>query len=368
MKLDEVALRQVDSYKRRVRLYQTGCLAALAAGVLALLVLVVVPFATGATHFSPLVKETGGLRLLAGGLIAVGLAIVLLIVFLPGYFRTRRYFLLLTAPASSYDSRSLGRFLNALEGVAEGAGVEAPYLAVIKGDVPNSLAFETRSGPGIGITAGMLEADLTHSQVRAVMAHELASLLSRDYLRRPGSFKFEGAAYGMLALLGLLSLLSIAMVRPGHRAVLTFAFAVIVWAYVVAVGFLIRRARKVAGHDPVRADTVAASITGKPGELEDAVSAMDTMVNKRKRYPFPTSELGLDYMFAPPHNWSETPRAYLDRRAAELDYDLTRRNVDRRVSALQDSMDEISEHVENQLEARLKNLRDMRQEPGEDSG
>ena len=362
MKLEESATREIEGYQRRVLLYQSGCFAALTAGIIALLVLVVVPYAAGAIHFSPLIKETGGSRLLAGGLIAVGLAVVLLVVFLPGYFRTRRYFFILTAPAGSYDRRALGKFLNTLEGVAEDAGVEAPYLAVIDGAVPNSLAFETPSGPGIGITTGMLEAELPHPQARAVMAHELSSLLSGDYLRRPGSFKFEGAAYGLLALLALLSLISIAMVRPGHRAVLTFAFAVIVWAYVLAAGFLLRRVRKVRGHDALRADTVAASITGKPEEMENAITTMDNLVNKRKRYPFPASELGLDYMFAPPHNWSEKPRAYLERRARELDYDLTRRNVGRRVLALQQSMDELSERAAELLASRLENIRKIEED------
>jgi len=362
MKLQESALREIEGYKRKVLAYQAGCFAALAAGIVALLVLVVVPYATGDIHFSPLVKETGGSRLIAGGLIAVGLAVVLLAIFLPGYFRTRRYFAILTAPAGSYDSRALGRFLNALEGVAETAGVEAPYLAVLDGDIPNCMPLETASGPGVGITAGMLDADLTYPEVQAVMAHELSSLLSGDYLRMPGSFKFETAAYGLLAALALLSLISIAMVRPGHNSALTFGFAVLVWAYVLAAGFLIRRVRKVRGHDAVRADAVAAGITGKPEELENATTTMDTLVNKRKRYPFPASELGLDYMFAPPHNWSEKPRAYLERRARELDYDLTRRNVGRRVLALQQSMDELSERAAELLASRLENIRKIEED------
>jgi Zn-dependent protease with chaperone function len=188
------------------------------------------------------------------------------------------------------------------------------------------------------------------------MAHELSSLVSGDYLRRPGSFKFETAAYGVLAALALLSLISIAMVRPGHSSALTFGFAALVWAYLLGTGFLIRRVRKLRGHDPVRADTVAATITENPEALASAVTTMDGLVNRRRRYLFPPSELGLDYMFAPPHNWSETPKAYLERRARELDYNLEGRNVGRRVLALQQSMDELSEQAQKLLEKRTENI------------
>jgi Zn-dependent protease with chaperone function len=343
---------------RKLRAWRAGIIAVELTALAALLVLVIVPFAAGSDSFSPLVKKTGGTAALTGGLFAVGLLVLLAALYVPGLLRSRRYFRGLTARARKFDARSLGRVLNALEGVAGDAGVKAPFVAVLDGDAPNALAFEGRGGPVVGITDAALEADITYEELQAVMAHELASVMCGDILRQPGSFKFVGVAYVLVSAVAALGLMSLAIIRLSDSGALTFAVAAAIFAVVTVVGFMIRRLRELGGHDYLLADSIGAAITGRPNSMAGAIERMDHLVNGRKKMPYPDSELGLDYLFVQPYRWSETPLQYLQRRARELDYDLARRNVDKRVSSLQESMDELARRGQSLLATRLQKLKD----------
>jgi Zn-dependent protease with chaperone function len=356
MELEKDVAARLAARRRRLLAWKAGITAALLAAVAALLVLVVVPYLAGSTHFTGLVKKTNGSSVIVGGAFALALLVVMLIVYLPGRFRTLRYFKALTARARSFDARALGRVMNALEGVASDAGAKAPQLAVLAAAVPNSLSFEGRQGAVIGITKGALEADIAYEELQALLAHELGSIEAGDFLRQPGSFKFEGLAYAALSVTAALGLMALAMVRAGNSGGLTLAAAFVVLGYLTAVGFMLRRLISLEGHDSVLADSIGAGITGRPDAMAGAIERMDLLVNRRRGMPFPESDFGLDYLFVQPYRWSEAPRQFLERRARELDYDLAKRNVDRRVASLQESMDELAERGKALLAARLENL------------
>lgn len=359
MELEESAARRIALRKRRVLLNEIDISVAIALGLTVLVVLIIIPYLAGWETFSPLVKKTGASGSLVAGLIAVVIGLLLVVVYVPGFLRTRRYFLALTRRAASFDAKALARALNALDGVSDDAGVEAPHLVVLAHDVPDSIAFEGRDGPIIGMTRGMLESDLTYSELKAVLAHELASVLAGDYLRRPGSPKWEGAAYIALGALAIAGLFSIAIVRLGRGSLFTFTVALVIWGYVLALGLAVRRFRSLREHDSVMMDSLGVSITGDAQAMDSALRRVDDMVNKRRKMPYPESAYGLDFLFAPPHRWTEDARAWLARRSSELDYDLQGKNVDKRVASIQEEMDGLAEKGRAALEERLGSLAEL---------
>lgn len=357
MNLTPVTMKQLEERRRRPRVYQALVLAGLVVLIAAALILIVIPYAAGMTHFTSLIKKTGGSGVLTFGIIAAVLAVAMLAAYLPGYIRTRSNFAGITRKAKTFDAPGLATYLNALDGVADDSGLDVPHLAVLADELPNAMAFEGRNGPTIGVTAGLLTSDVPYAEAQAIMAHELASIAANDYLRPPAAATFEVAAYMLMAALALIGLLSLAMVRVSHGAGFAFVVAVIIWAFVLGAGLAVGRIDAMRNHDPVTADTIAAEITGKPEELESAIERLDGFVNGKGRTRFPRSAFGLDYMFVPPRAWNEDARAWLQRRAAELNYNFSDRQLERRENGVRESMEELSETAQETLDKRLENVR-----------
>lgn len=358
MELKPEIVRRLQKDRRRLFAFRAAIIATILVLIAAVLVFVICPWLAGSTHFSPLVKTTG---MTAGTWIALGvlllLGVVLVLIYVPARARMKSYFLTAVATTRDYDRPTLARFLNSLEGVAQDAGIKAARLEVLAGDVPNAFAFQGTEGPAIGITGGMLTADLEPAEIRAVLADETAAIIAGDYLRRPGSFRFEHLTYILLGLASVFSLLSLPVIRAGKGSSLTFLAALVELAGIIGIGWLIRRYTKATGHDAVRADSIAADITGDSGALERAIERADLLVNKRRRMPFPSSDYALEYMFARPHNWSETPQAWLERRSKELDYDLAGKKTDKRIAGIRQEMDALAQSAIESRDARLAALR-----------
>ena len=357
MDIERPLLDAVRKKRRRVLLQEAGVLALLAAGAAALLALVIVPFAAGSTNFSPLVRARGMSGLVWAGLVialAAGLGGAAL--YFGGRRRDRARYARFTRRTRTYDLGQLGRFLNALEGVAGDAGLEAPYVAVLDDPVPNALAFAGEEGPVIGITSGALKAGLEYSEAEAVMAHELASVMTADYLKRPGSGVFEGAALGMLWLVAVLGIIAVPVTRRGNGPPVAFATAVAVVGLLMLASLWLRRIRRALEHDYTLVDSIAVSMTG---DRDAMVSAIETMaaLSRRRRVPFPESELGFKHLFSPPRRFTENAASYLERRSRELGYTLNERGGRRRAEALEQEIEELLEWSAGLHDDRLANLR-----------
>ncbi|NOZ32687.1 MAG: zinc metalloprotease HtpX, partial [Alphaproteobacteria bacterium] len=89
-----------------------------------------------------------------------------------------------------------------VEELARNAGIPTPKLYIIQSDQPN--AFATGRSPehgAVAVSKGLL-AQLTHAEVAAVIAHELAHIRSRDTLTMTITATLAGAI-SMLAQFGL---------------------------------------------------------------------------------------------------------------------------------------------------------------------
>jgi Zn-dependent protease with chaperone function len=360
MNLEPRVLNTIRRKKLRQRVQEAAIYATLVALTAAVLALIIIPFAAGNTSFSPFVRKSGLSGLITVSIVfagAIGAAGVAL--FLVSHFRDRDYYAGFTRKAGRYDLKQLARFLNALEGAASKAGVDAPHVTVLDSSVPNAVAFGGREDASIGVTSAALDSSLEYAEMEAVLAHELASVIAGDYLRRPGARTFDIVSLAMLWVLAMVSLVAIPIVRHGHSALVSLGVVVVVLAYLVLLSLWMRYLTRSREHDYVLADSVAVKMTGNPEAMRSAISKMDGLVNAGRGKPFPESEIGLKYLFAPPHKWSEDSMAFLKRRAVELDYNMKEAAAQRRVANLQESMDELSEWGKDLLAERLENISEI---------
>jgi heat shock protein HtpX len=100
------------------------------------------------------------------------------------------------------DGARAPKLKNLVEMLARNAGIPTPKLYIIQSDQPN--AFATGRSPrhgAVAVSKGLL-ANLTHEEVAAVIAHELAHIRSRDTLTMTITATLAGAI-SMLAQFGL---------------------------------------------------------------------------------------------------------------------------------------------------------------------
>ena len=324
----------------------------------AVAVVAIVPYAAGNTTFSPLIRKTGGLGVsMALLLVAVALDLGLAVLYVPGLLRDRKYYGKLTARAREYEVQRLSVFMNALDGARLQAGVTEPPIVVLASAAPNALTFVGHGGkPVIGVTRGLLEADLSYAEAEAVMAHQLAGIITSDYLARPGAFGFDTVSYLLLGLFSVLALAAAPMVRTGRGAGAGVVFLVVAAALLLSGGFAARRLKRSDAKDYELADALAAATTGKPDALAEAITKLDELVNGRARGRFPDNELGLKHFFAPPYRFSETATQFVARRHKELEIDPREAMVDRQVDGVQKTMEELAAWGGRLAAKRLEDL------------
>jgi Zn-dependent protease with chaperone function len=325
---------------------------------ISIVLLVIVPYAAGNTTFSPLIRKTGGLgRVWVLALVALGVDLGFAVLYVPGVVRDRDYYARLTARAKEYDLSALAVFMNALDGASTKAGRGEPPIAVLDSATPNALTFAGHGKkPVVAVTRGLLGAGLSYSEAEGVMAHQLAGIMTGDYIRKPGIFSFETAAYVLLGLFSILALAAAPMVSTGSGVGGGVGFLVCAAALLLSGGFAVRRLKRGDAHDYLFADTIAAEVTGKPDALSEAIKKLDGLVNGKAGSPFPDNELGIKCLFAPPHRWSDTAAQFVKRRHGELDMNVSERMIQRQVEGVQKAMDELAAWGEELLAERLDNL------------
>ncbi len=322
-----------------------------------ILVFVIVPYLAGNTTFSPLVRKTGDLgRLLVLILVAALLDLGFAVLYIPGLFRNRSYYRTLTTTSRKYEIGRLATFMNALDGACIKAGVPEPEVAVLDSASPNALSFQREGRSLIGVTRGLLKADLSYKEIEGVMAHQLACIIAGDHLVTPGVKSFEFLAYVLLGTYSIVALAATSMVGVGRGLGMGIGFLATAAVILFLMGFFISRLGSNKAHDHVLADSLAVAITGNRAELSSAIRKIDLLVNERERGPFPENELGLKFLFVPAYRWSETAKQFIERRHRELDMNVRTATVRRQVEGVRKSMDELAEWAEALIAQRLDNL------------
>ena len=343
--------------QRRARLARLLVLSALISVIALIFVFVIVPYLAGITTFSPLVHKTGDLgRMLLLILVAAVLDLGFAVLYIPGLFRDRSYYRMLTATSRKYEIGRLATFMNALDGARIKAGVPEPEVVVLDSASPNALSFERNGRPLIGVTRGLLKADLSYKEIEGVMAHQLACITAGDYLVTPGVKSFEFLAYVLLGAYSIVALAATSMVGVGRGPGIGVGFLVAAAVILFLTGFVIGRLSSNKAHDYLLADSYAIAITGNREDLSSAIRKIDVLVNERERRPFPENEFGLKFLFVPAYRWSETAAQFVARRHRDLRMNVSTATGERQVKGVRKSMDELAEWAEALIAERLANL------------
>jgi Zn-dependent protease with chaperone function len=175
---------------------------------------------------------------------------VVLILLLADIVRISRHNAGLT-PAVKFDEARFDLFNNALDSLCIAAGIEKRRLAVMKLRSANSYVINSGETGMIAVTPDLLELELTAQQVEAVMAVAVAKVVLQPLPAKPESLKEKD------------------IVPPQASTPLE-----------------------------IRADTLAARITGQPEALREAILKVAAMVARAPAWPYrvPSS----DMFVAPP--------------------------------------------------------------------
>lgn len=165
--------------------------------------------------------------------------------------------------AREVDASSAPEFYNLVQRLAQRANLPSPKVYIVESPHPN--AFATGRNPAnaaVAATTGLLQI-LTHEEVEAVMAHELAHVRNRDTLIMTMTATIAGAI-SFLANFGLLF-------RGGDNRgnALAMILAVLVAPFAaMIVQLAISRTREYG------ADRGAAEISGNPRALASALAKL----------------------------------------------------------------------------------------------
>jgi Zn-dependent protease with chaperone function len=194
--------------------------------------------------------------------------------------------------ACEYGPTALDKFTEALQGAAIGAGVEAPALCVLDDPGANAVAFEDEyGGRGVGVTAGLLEADISVGEANGIMAHELSHLVIGENVRAPDFSDVEFQPSLLLLAFGTLATVSVIASPPP-----SFLYVVAEVACVAAVvvflmiryrseSFIVKLLNLAYQHDDLLADSLAIKVTGDPAALQSAIRKVDAVARGSGRVP-----------------------------------------------------------------------------------
>ncbi len=148
----------------------------------------------GAIHFVPFLVAIGGTgsnnKLVdKGDLWMISIPVLILVFAVIGFFEMlkplRRQYANLRQPASRYNKAELARWEQGLEAASIAAGMSPPPLVPVRIPTANAVAFEVGGRPTVGVTTDALDARVPYDEIEAVMAHEVAHVTTRTYLRSP---------------------------------------------------------------------------------------------------------------------------------------------------------------------------------------
>lgn len=220
-----------------------------------------------------------------------------------GYAR-RRFNAFISREAPDRWGQEESKFREALNGVSIGAGVEPPRLVVYEDPSVNALAFIDRRGKrAIGLTEGMLEADLSTDEINAVLAHELAHLVMGDQVAPPHPFQLEYIPRNLLVMYLFLGLAAAYFAEYyGYQYVpialvmgMVFVFLLIL---LFSEAYTVKLLNFAYNHNDILADSVAVEITHDPDALISAIKKVSSLAS-RVEIDSPAAQLAFDDEISP---------------------------------------------------------------------
>jgi len=190
-----------------------------------------------------------------------------------------------------YEPASLLKFQEALDGIGIAAGLQAPVLVILDDPAPNAMAFaDTEGTPFMGITKGLLEADVSVGEANAIMAHETAHMIIGENVRPPDLWSIEFLPSVLLVVFGVLALVSIVLLKVELSAILiAWLITIVIFLSLILIqrsqGFILKQLDLAHHHDDILADSLAVFITKDPQALGNAIKKIEALMKENPRVP-----------------------------------------------------------------------------------
>lgn len=208
-----------------------------------------------------------------------------------------RYYNLTARPFANFDPILFDRFSNGLEGVAIAAGVDPPSLVVEgtpglgtfafvpltirAGSEPTDRYVRATRSPVVAVTDGAMGLDLYDQECEALMAHELAHIMTGDVLLPPDWSNPYGFAFLWPAILGIVSLVALVVLMAAgyafsgwHYPFIIFFVYLVVFSPLFFGRLLSDRLDVTDKHNDLLADSIAAKMTSNPLALKSAIEKL----------------------------------------------------------------------------------------------
>lgn len=269
MEFEPQVLESIGYFKRRAVLERAAVLVVFAlasAGCIVLLVLL-------------LTKGRGlPFLLILAAAIAVGALYTALV---------RMSFNRFTSPVRVKETVTLEALRDELEAVSIGAGITTPALVVLDLPTMNTVAFHRRGKYSVGVTDDLVEAPVHAPKAEALMAHEVAHILTGDVLAPRHLWRFEVLPFVGLVMLGVLGAGVIILLDNSAdwmAAVVLPYLVFLIWSGII-LGFVLRRLDRARRHDDLMADSIAVKMTSDPFALAGAIQDLDEAYDRAAREP-----------------------------------------------------------------------------------
>ena len=150
-------------------------------------------------------------------------------------------------PVPVYDVARYNLFRSSLDALSLGVGVQAPGLLVMEPGFPDAWVATFGTGAVIAVSPGLLSMDLSDQEIEGIMAASLARMIDKRMVRSwPDVYKELDLPPDIMAQAGDITL--------GDRA------SYCIWA--------------------LRADTLAARLTGQPHTLQSAITKVNDVLER----------------------------------------------------------------------------------------
>jgi Zn-dependent protease with chaperone function len=283
LNMEPQVIESIRDYRRNVALQKALLLAPLLLGIIACMAILIVLTAIDAGDWKRVFTgDNGGVAFL----LWVPFMALAALLFLLAWRNGPEEFVIV--PEAEVEAGSPAPFRQALEGLSAAAGFPVPPLYVARIPTVNSLAFLRAGKPAVGVSLEAVEANLGPRRVEAMMAHELAHILTGELFPASSRRRFQLIGWGMICLLPMLVVMLTLMagLRPwAGLAMLAAVPLLLFWAA--------WRSRFIGRHNGLLADSIAAKLTYDPAGLKETIEELDrlfmtnTMPFKPEaRYPY----------------------------------------------------------------------------------
>jgi Zn-dependent protease with chaperone function len=285
LKMEPQVIESIKRYRRQVFLQKLAVLAPLALAISACVVALVVLTAAGPGDWKLVLMGENGSPSFLLWIFPLALAALLLLL------AVRRGPEALVVAEEPGDGSS-GPFRRALEGVSAAAGFPAPPLRVLDIPTANSLAFLEGRKPAVGVSREALPLGRNPRRAEAMMAHELAHVLTGELYPASMRRRFQLTGWAMISLELVLLTLVILMAGLSLWAgllLLAVAPLLLFWA-----GW---RSRFIGRHNDLLADSVAVKLTYDPEGFRETLEELDRLFMENREF-FPLKARYPYYLFA----------------------------------------------------------------------